>query len=212
MRSLVILVLSCCGTGCALWNGDHGADYRTIAGDPNHDTESARKKNECALAYMEAENWPKAEKALNEALIADVTYGPAHNNLGKVYYAQTKLYLAAWEFEYAMKLMPDRPEPHNNLGLVYEAASKLDQAIEFYEIAAGMAPECAEYTANLARAKLRRGDSGVQMKELLTSLQLYETRPEWREWVDRQLNLGTFRPASQATGWQPSSRGDEQEN
>jgi hypothetical protein len=35
--------------------------------------------------------------------------GPAHNNLGIVYYRQKKYYLAAWEFQYAAKLMAYSP-------------------------------------------------------------------------------------------------------
>jgi hypothetical protein len=31
--------------------------------------------------------------------------GPAHNNLGIVYYRRKKYYLAAWEFQYAARLM-----------------------------------------------------------------------------------------------------------
>jgi hypothetical protein len=32
--------------------------------------------------------------------------GPAHNNLGIVYYRQKKYYLAAWEFQHAARLYP----------------------------------------------------------------------------------------------------------
>ena len=100
----------------------------------------------------------KAEAALHRALAADVTHGPAHNTLGKVYYLQDRFYVAAWEFEYATKVMPGRSEPVNNLGMVYEAVGKFDQALEAYEAAFTMDPQNPEVLGNLARCHLRRGD------------------------------------------------------
>ena len=38
----------------------------------------------------------KAQEYLQKALVADVTYGPAHNTLGMLYLKQRRLYLAAW--------------------------------------------------------------------------------------------------------------------
>ena len=56
---------------------------------------------------MEKSDYDAAEAALKAALTADVMFGPAHNNLGKVYFHKGELYLAAREFDYAMKLMPN---------------------------------------------------------------------------------------------------------
>ena len=76
-----------------------------------------------------------AEKYLRKAPAADVRFGPAHHSLGVLYFWQKKLYLAAWEFEYAARLMPDRYEPLNNLGLVYESVGKFAQAKSYYLLA-----------------------------------------------------------------------------
>ena len=43
-------------------------------------------------------------------------------------------YLAAWEFEFALKISPSTAEYHNNLGLVYEAADRLDDACQLIQI------------------------------------------------------------------------------
>lgn len=150
--------------------------------------ELAQAKHEQAVELIEAGQLQAAEQALREALEADVTFGPAHNNLGKVYFEQGKLYEAAWRFEYAIELMPDQPEPHNNLGLVMEAARRLDAAIEHYEQAHELAPENVEILGNLVRSRLRRGDRGDEVRRQLQDLVLKDTRPEWVAWAHEQLS------------------------
>jgi tetratricopeptide (TPR) repeat protein len=165
-------------------------DYRTIQADPNHDSELARVENQRAISLLEKGKIEKAEQSLQQALIADVTYGPAHNNLGKLYFSQGKYYLAAWEFEYAVKLMPHRAECQNNLGLVYEAVGKLDEAIDAYTLAFGMDGKNPVIIGNLARARVRRGDTDRIVEQLLNDLRLYDTRPPWLQWANERLALG----------------------
>src|SRR5206468_4004250 len=109
-------------------------------------------------ALLDNGDFQAAETELKAALSADITCRPAHNNLGKVYFHQNKLYLAAWEFQYAMKLMPNQPEPPDNLGLVFEIAGKLDDAADSYARAVALEPENVHALGNLARAHVRRGD------------------------------------------------------
>jgi len=188
-RLVAILVLLLCAGACGrIWN-ERPTNYQTIVADPNHDRCKAARENERAGKLLQKCKWEEAEEALQQALIADVGYGPAHNNLGKIYHAQGKFYLAAWEFEYASKLMPDRPEPVNNLGLVYEAVDRYDRAIEFYTMAYQMAPQCPEYIGNLARARLKKEGHSAEIGQLLSDLLLFETRPEWVGWAREQLAL-----------------------
>lgn len=189
-----LLILPCVVgvSGCAkLWRKPT-ANYQTVPGDPHHDVQKAKLKTAEAIRLIEKCHPDKAEQALQEALIADVTYGPAHNNLGQLYFDQENYYLAAWEFDYARKLMPERPEPLNNLGQIYEAIGKLDKAIEFYTEAHLIQSEEAEFIGNLVRARLRKGDHSAEVKELLGDLMLLETRPEWREWTAEKLALLRF--------------------
>ena len=99
----------------------------------------------------------EAEQCLHQSLLADVSFGPAHNTLGKLYFDQKKFYLAAWEFEYAMKTMPNRAEPVNNLGLVYEMVEQTDEAVVHYQKAVDLEPGNPQYVGNLIRARIRRG-------------------------------------------------------
>jgi Tfp pilus assembly protein PilF len=164
------------------------------------DTETAKRENDKALRLIDDGELDEAESHLKRAMEADVMYGPAHNNLGLVYYHQGKLYPAAWEFQNAIKLMPYQPEPRNNLGLVFEKAGKISSAAEAYEKARQMEPDNPEYLANLARAKVRRGDKDAETKKLLEEVVLKDSRPHWNQWA--RINL--LRMGEPAT--QPATR------
>jgi Tfp pilus assembly protein PilF len=162
-------------------------DYQTVGDDPRRDSAAAERHNGEALRQLEKGDDARAEQELKAALAADVMYGPAHNNLGKLYYHQNKLYLAAWEFQYAAKLMPNVPEPKNNLGLVFESAGKLDDAVGSYGEAMRLEPDNVQFIGNLARARVRRGDRDDAVRDLLSTLVIRETRPEWVDWARQQL-------------------------
>jgi Tfp pilus assembly protein PilF len=176
-------------TGCAKVFPRPKLDYRTIDANPNQDVARAKKLNEQAIAACDKGKCEEAERLLQEALIADVTFGPAHNNLGRMYYQHGQYYLAAWEFEYAMRLMPNQAEPLNNLALLYETVGKLDEAVANYETAHTMRPDHGEYLANLARCRWRRGDRDAEAVELLRELTFRDSRPQWRSWAQEQLVL-----------------------
>jgi len=182
--------------GCHL--GRHepsGENYRTVAADPRRDTESARAETVRGRALLEAGRLDQAEAAFKDALQADLFYGPAHNNLGTVYYRQKRHYLAAWEFQYAAKLMPARPEPKNNLGLVLEAVGRLDEAAGHYERALALASDSPELAGNLARCRIRQGRRDDETRELLQKVAMKDPRGEWADWARMQLiRLGRETP------------------
>ncbi len=159
------------------------ANYRTIEAQPLRDTDKARRYNQRGLEYMDDGEIDKAEKMFEQSLTADVEFGPAHNNLGKIFYARGDYYRAAWEFEYAHKFLPRQPEPVNNLALVHERTGELDRAIDLYRQAVGLAPDTIEYRANLARALVRRGDMTAQTLQLVEQILEQDKRPEWLKWA-----------------------------
>lgn len=172
--------------------------HRTIEHTFNSDV--AKTENDQAVHLLDQGKFEEAEAHLKKSVEADVMYGPAHNNLGLVYYHQGKLYPAAWEFQNAIRLMPYQPEPRNNLGLVFEKAGKITSAAEAYEKARQMEPDNPEYLANLARAKVRRGDRDVETKRLLEELVMKDSRPQWSHWARQNLyRMGdpTTRPTTQ---------------
>lgn len=186
---MLLVWLAMAAPGCSLWNIDNPVQYETVQADPHRDTDLAVEKHQRAIRLIERDQLERAEKLLHEALVADVTFGPAHNNLGKLYYQQHKLYLAAWEFEYATRLMPNRAEPLNNLGLVYETVGKINEAVEVFEIAHGIEPQNPEYLGNLCRARLQRGDQDDQTNDLLAELLMVDSRPQWLAWARERLAL-----------------------
>jgi Flp pilus assembly protein TadD len=163
--------------------------YQTVAKDPHRDTDLARKLTDQASTLIDQNKLSEAEAALHRALDADVMYGPAHNNLGTVYLDQNNLYLAAWEFQYAAKLMPYQPEPKSNLGLVLETAGKLNEAVAEYDDALKMEPDNPQFLGNDARARVRRGDNDQKIRDLLQRVIEVDTRPDWVDWARQRLVL-----------------------
>lgn len=182
-RLLLVLMLPLVLAACNASPKDHVVK----ANLPERDTALARRHIERGIEAMRAHDLGLAEAAFRAALEADAFSGVAHNNLGKVYYHQHRLYHAAQEFQYAARLLPHHPEPRNNLGLVLEAAGQLDEAVEEYNRALAAQPDNPQLLGNLIRARVRRGDKGKEMKELLTSLVMKEDRPTWLRWAQAQL-------------------------
>jgi len=182
LAALFLFLSSGVFLGCGASRGAH-----VTAADDGRDTSKARELNERALALVDQDKYEQAEPLLKRAVAADVMFGPARNNLGLVYYHTNRLYLAAWEFENASRLMPHHPEPRNNLGLVLERAGRLEGATESFAKARQIEPDNPEFIGNLARAKMRRGDRDAETRELLEELVLKDPRPEWTHWA--RLNL-----------------------
>lgn len=186
------------GGGCARgWlAAKPPVEYRTVAADSQGDEELAAAKHAEALVFLDDLRWTKdldkAERLLNEALVADVGFGPAHNSLGMIYFLQEKLYLAAWEFQYAAKLLPDLPQPYNNLGLVYERAGKYQEAADYYSMALARNAHHPDVLANLLRVRMIQGDNGSDMAPMLSDLALSHPDPEWRQWAREQAEHASF--------------------
>jgi Flp pilus assembly protein TadD len=159
------------------------------AKSPRQDTTLARQLAARGREFIEQSKWSDAESALLEAIDADVAFGPAHNDLGTVYLHQNNLYQAAWEFQYASKLMPYQPVPRSNLGLVLEEAGKLDDAVDSYDQAIKMQPDNPQFVGNSARARIRRGDKDAKVRDLLTKVVSNDTRADWVLWAREKLVL-----------------------
>ena len=172
--------------------GEEG--YRTISVDPKRDSDKAKLLNQEGNDHLAKGELELAAAAFTKALDADVEFGPAHNNLGNVYYRQREWYKAAWEYEYATKLLPRFAEPRNNLGMVYEESGQLDKAVEQYRQAVGLSDDI-QYRANLTRCLIRREGHTDEVRSLLKQLVNQDTRPDWHDWATKELSsMGTSRP------------------
>ncbi len=162
-------------------------EYRTINTSPLRDTEAARKANTQGLTHLDNGELYQAEQAFKRAVEADVDFGPAHNNLGKIYFLKRRFYLAAHEFDDAISLMPNHAAPHNNLGLTLLEAGKLDDAAESMRKAVSLDPLEIDYQANLARVLIQRGDVSDEVITLLRVIASSDERVQWRVWASQQL-------------------------
>jgi Flp pilus assembly protein TadD len=163
------------------------APYRTVSADPFRDTELAKRENQAGLAHLAGGELDSAVQAFERALTADNGFGPAHNNLGKAYFLKGDLYKAAWEFEYARKLLPRSPQPCNNLGIVFEQNREWDKAVEHYRQAVALDPENLEFQGNLTRALVLRGDRTDEVRTRLKKIIAQDKRNDWIIWANKQL-------------------------
>lgn len=180
--------------GCQ-WNPKTKAGGVQVAVDPNRKTDVARRCNDLAASMLERGDLQGAQRELGDAIAADPTYGPAHNNLGLVYYRQKKLYEAAQKFQEAAALMPGKAPPRNNLGLVLEITGKIEDAAKAYEDAHALEPNSMEITGNLARTWVRLDRNDQPTIDLLKKVAQKDTRPAWSAWARQCLYL-TRSPAS----------------
>lgn len=130
----------------------------------------------------------KAEELLREALTADLFHGPAHNNLGVLFFRQGKLYEAANEFEWARKLLPGHPDPRLNLALVLERAGHVAEAFSAYDSALESAPEHVPTMQAYARLAVREGRRDERVEGLVRAIALRGEDERWREWARREAH------------------------
>ena len=187
-KALFIGLVALVAVGCHRGAGRTAAtEYETVAKDPHRDADKARARNAEAVRLIEAGRLEEAETALKQALEADVMCGQAHNNLGLVYFRQKRLYLAAWEFQYAAKLLDHSPQPRNNLGLVFETIGRLDDAEKEYDQALALEEDNPEVAGNLARVLVRTGRKDDRTRELLEDVAMKDSRPDWVDWAREHL-------------------------
>ena len=186
---VIVMTLSVLVSGCQNQRAAQYGGYPVAAADPRRDTASASKLNVEAVELLKNGQLDEAEKKLRAALSEDLFFGPAHNNLGTLYHRQERYYEAAWEFQYAVKLMPNRAQPKSNLGLVYEAVGRLDESAKWYEEALSLEPDNVEIMGNLARVMVQTDRRSKRTKHLLSELVMKDHRPQWIAWAKEQLAL-----------------------
>ena len=177
--------------GCSTWK--HSGDS-IIRVEASQSPAKAKRLTNAGIRALESGNDDLASEKFVAAVAADPGYGPAHNNLGLMHYQAGNLFQAVLAFEEAMQWMPHDPSVAYNLGLTLEAAGKTIEAEELFLQAVEMDPVNPNYLGNLVRLRIRRGDRGPEIDQMLKDLILIETRAEWRSWADKMLAL-EFNPA-----------------
>jgi Tfp pilus assembly protein PilF len=182
ITALSLLVAACSSSS-------HGPYEPNGEGDRN-----ALRAQELTARAIDAadQDAAKSETLLRDALTADLYYGPAHNDLGVLFFRQGKLYEAANEFEWARKLMPGHPDPRLNLALTLERAGHVAEAFAAYDAALEVAPEHVPTMQAYAKLAVRRGRHDERVAAMLKSIALRGEDTAWREWAQReQARAGT---------------------
>ena len=185
----MLLIAFALTSGCAMLQDGEQIIRVSTSQNP---TEAAR----LTLVGIKALDNGEIERAADKfraAVLADETYGPAHNSLGLMHFEDGNLFQAILEFERAMELMPQDPAVYYNLGLTLETAGKVFEAMDLYMQAVEMDPTDPIYLGNLVRLRVRLGEFDPTLVTQLQDLILIETRPDWRRWADQQLSLN-FNP------------------
>jgi len=162
--------------------------YSTTSAE-NRDESKAEKLTREAVEVGDS-NPTKAETLLRDALTADLYHGPAHNDLGVIFYRQGKLYEAANEFEWARKLMPGSPDPRLNLALVLERAGQTKEAFAAYDSALEAAPEHVPTLQAYARLAVREGRHDEKTSQALRLVALRGEDDAWRRWAQQEVARG----------------------
>ena len=125
----------------------------------------------------------RAERLLQRALDADPYYGPAHNNLGLLYYQRGQWPKALEAFEQARKLLPGNPEPRFNLGLTLERVGQYREALEAYRVALEVSPEHGPSIQGCARLCVTQGWDEEALPRWLSWILTQNDSEPWRAWA-----------------------------
>jgi Flp pilus assembly protein TadD len=173
-------------SGCVA-RGPGQLSYQTLPERRSRDGQLAQKFNQQGLEAIEAGEFDKAEELFREALEADLFYPSAHNNLGLALLKRQRWYEAAWEFQYAAKLMPKAVEPKHNLANLLEKTGDYAGAEELYEHALELSPDDIEVMGHLARVYVKTKRKPERLQELLKELAYRSDANGWDAWARRKL-------------------------
>lgn len=171
--------------GCA--SAPRSSPYSPLS-EGSRDTIKAQQLTQQAAGLIVTDP-DKAEKLLREALTADLTFGPAHNDLGVLELNRGHLYEAASEFEWARKLIPGHPDPRMNLALTLEKAGRNEEALATYNTALEVYPGHMPTMQALARLQVRTNRTDDRTSGYMSEIALAGETPEWRHWAQSRLAI-----------------------
>lgn len=184
---LALLMLTGVLAGCPQPPAGASAPSQALASEKK--LQEARRLNEQATRNIAEGNLEEAQRKLEAAIEMDPSFGPAHNNLGILFFRQERFHQAAWEFRAAARLLPDKVQPRNNEGRVFEGVGKLTEALKSYDEAHKLEPANPEIAANLARMMLLTGRREPRLRALLELVAATDTRAKWQAWAREQLAM-----------------------
>lgn len=178
---LIISALMSGASGCSVSSERDATHSRDVP----RNTVLAETLTREAVAVMDRDP-RRAEALLDEALEADMFYGPSHNNLGVLRLSGGNLHGAAQSFHSATKLMPDSPEPRINLAITMERAGRIADAMDAYSDVLVCHPDHVAVMQALVMCQVRHARRDERTPTLLREVALRGETAEWREWAQRE--------------------------
>ena len=138
---------------------------------------------------MDKGDYDAAEAAPKAALTVDVMFGPADNNLGKVYFHKGELYLAARRVRLRDEADAEPAGAGEQLGDGVRDARPPGRRGQL--LRQGRGPRAGQRAdpgqrARACAMRVRRGEHDPDLVGLLNKL-VAETRPDWLAWEQREL-------------------------
>lgn len=118
--------------------------------------------------YIEARDYDKAVKILQDALEKDADNAELHGWLGIAMMEMGNATQAAIEFKKAIAIEPNNADFHNGLGYAKLAAGSLDEAITSFKEAIRINPRHADAHYGIGRAYINLGEIKLATKEYMT--------------------------------------------
>lgn len=131
-------------------------------GEPSEDKISTVK------GYIEARDYDKAVKILQDALEKDADNAELRGWLGIAMIEMGNATQAAIEFKKAIAIEPNNADFHNGLGYAMLAAGSLDKAITSFKEAIRINPRHADAHYGIGRAYINLGEIKLATKEYMT--------------------------------------------
>jgi type IV pilus assembly protein PilF len=175
--SLALLAIA----GCATQQADPVfKPAQSTTGDETAQRTSARIHTELAAGYFELGNMGVALEEVNEALRADVNYGPAYNVAGLVYAALKQDRQAQQSFERALSINPLDSDAHHNYGRFLCQRQREEEGIKHFLAAVRnplyRTPDLAYSGAGLCAR--RRNDLAAAEEYFMRALQTSPRQPQ----------------------------------
>lgn len=141
-------------------------DVKTSKGD--NQGEPPEDKISTVKGYIEAHDYDKAVKILQDALEKDADNAELHGWLGIAMMEMGNATQAAIEFKKAIAIEPNNADFHNGLGYAMLAAGSLDEAITSFKEAIRINPKHVDAHYGIGRAYINLGEIKLATKEYMT--------------------------------------------
>ncbi len=137
-----------------VWLTDTGLWEDVVSKSPR----KPRAQLNLGMAYKNAHDFQRAERAFRESFRLDPSYVRGIANLGVLYFERGETDKGEAFLRQALAVNPRLPEVHNNLGVLYRSRERYERAIASFRTAISVEPRYQEAYFNLAESYVAAGN------------------------------------------------------